>query len=184
MPVRAIAVHELHLVGSHLTHQKKNNFLRKKERIKRWPVILYPSIKQRNKGKCHYPLPFNEEFRLSCLTHHPKKPSTKLATPNTIEAAFCCFKCSAQSARIECYRSRSIIFTRCLAGISMVLPSFIKCAIFNLLKLKFKFKCPDLRSFANCLVWLLLSSLHAISMNIGPWHAVGLQIHLPCTMSL
>ena len=66
------------------------------------------------------------------VTHHLKKPSVKLATPNTIEAAFYCFKYSAQSARIECYRSRNIV---CLTGISMVLPSFIKCAMFAKLQM-------------------------------------------------
>ena len=32
------------------------------------------------------------------VTRHTKKPSPKLLTPNTIEAAFYCFKCSVQSA--------------------------------------------------------------------------------------
>ena len=60
----------------------------------------------------------------------PEEAIYKVSNSNTIEAAIYCFKCSAQSARIECYRSRNIVLAMCLAGISMVLPSFIKCAMF------------------------------------------------------
>ena len=59
----------------------------------------------------------------------------------------------------------------CLAGISVVLLSFIKCAIFNLLKLKFNSN--DLTSDSLLIVWCdsFLGSLRAVSMYIGQWHA-------------